>query len=206
MNVEQIDWKLDEEYRGTSKKLSELSARAKEVEQQIATLQRQVTELEQQRIQVRANVLLGEAVESDASSLDKTLAQKRQELHDLEGEKAATAVALQKLQAALQQAEISAMIRVGERLDPMMREAVCNLHKDLRRCYESSEEVRRVHRIVSKQNLIPALAGHPAQKTLYKNVALTFLNEATLRDWEAIAAPIMEAVTDEDESKPRRMK
>jgi chromosome segregation ATPase len=206
MNVEHIEWKLDEEYRGTSRKLSELSTRAKEVEQQIATLQRQVTELEQQRIQIRANILLGEAADSDASSLDKTLAQKRQELHDLEGEKAATAVALQKLQAALQQAEIAAMIRVGERLDPMMQEAVRKLHELLRRCLEANEDVRRLYFIVAKQNLIPALAGHPAQKTLYKNVALTFLNEATLRDWEAVAAPILEADTDENESKSRRIK
>jgi septal ring factor EnvC (AmiA/AmiB activator) len=192
MSVEAyIDWRQDAEYQGVQQKLLDLTARAKEVEQRTAQLQRQVTELEEQRIQIRANILLGDAVDSDASSLDKTLAQKRQELHDLEGEKAATAVALQKLQAALQQAESAAMIRVGERLDPMMREAVCNLHKDLRRCYESSEEVRRLHRIVMKQNLIPALAGDPAQKILLKNMALNFLNEATLRDWEAIAAPIL---------------
>ena len=192
MNVEQIDWKLDEEYRGTYKKLSELSARAKEVEQRMAQLQQQVTEIEQQRIEVRVNILLGEAVDSDASALDKTLAHKRQELHSLEGEMAVTAIALQKLQAALEQTEIEARRRVGVRLVPEYREAVCSLHDLLRCCLEANEEVRRVHLIASKQNVLPALAGDPAQKVLLKNLALNFLNEATLRDWEAVAAPILE--------------
>jgi hypothetical protein len=151
-----------------------------------------VTELQQQRIQVRANILLGEAVDSDASSLDKTLAHMRQELHNLEGDRAAAALAIGTLGTALRETETAAKRRVAERLVPLYQGAVCSLHEDFRRCLDANEEVRRLHLIVTKQNLIPALAGDPAQKLLLKNVALNFVNEAALRDWEAVAATIME--------------
>jgi chromosome segregation ATPase len=198
MNVEQIDWKLDDEYQGTSRKLSELSARAKEVERRRAQLLQQVTEVEQQRIEVRANILLGEAVDSDASSLDKTLAHKRQELHNLEGEMAATAIALQKLQAALHQAETAAKKQVGQQLADVYQDLVADLEGSLKVAIENNEKVQRVHRLASKQDLLAALAGDPAQKILLRNVAVNYLNGVALKEWRAAASHILQRKTRED--------
>jgi chromosome segregation ATPase len=195
MNVEQIDWKLDEEYRGTSRKLSELSAKAKQVDQRTAQLQQQVTEIEQQRIQVRASILLGEAVDSDASSLDKTLAHKRQELHNLEDEKMATAIALEKMQSALQQAETAAKKQVGQQLADVYRDLVADLEESLKVAIENNEKVQRVHRLASKQDLLAALAGDPAQKILLRNVAVNYLNGVALKEWRAAASHVLQFKT-----------
>jgi hypothetical protein len=196
LQSQEMDWKQDETYLATQRKLSDLSARAKEVEQLTARLTQQVAELERQVIESRASFLAGEVVDSDASSLDKAVSRKRQELHNLEGESAVTTLAISKLQTALQQAETAAKIRIAEALLPVQREAVCNLHELLRRCKEANEEVRRLHFIVSKQNLIPALAGNPIQKLLMKNVALNYISEAAVKDWEEVASPILQGKTD----------
>jgi chromosome segregation ATPase len=206
MNVEQIDWKLDEKYQSTLRKLSSLSEGAKHFEQRTVQLTEQLGKLEQQRIQVRANMLLGEPVDSDVTSIEESMEHIRQKLSDLYEEQDATSLAISTLQTALQQSEREAKRRVAERLVPEYREAVCSLHEHLRQCVEANKTVGRVHLIASKQNVVAVLAGTPAQKILNKNVALTFLNDSTLKEWEAVAAPILEADTDEDESKSRRIK
>jgi hypothetical protein len=207
LQSEQMDWEADAEYQGVQRRLSDLLVRAKEIENRTAQLQQEVPELEQQRIQVRANMLLGEAVDKDASALEKALAHKRQELYDLEGERAVTSLALETLKAGLQQAEIAAKIQVGKQFADAYCERAAALDEAMKIAVEKNEEVDQLYRLASKQNLLPALAGDPAQKVLLRNVAVTYLNRTALKDWRTAASPILQEKTDKshEDSKSRRI-
>lgn len=198
MDLEELNWKLDERYQATQQKIIELRERAKQIEQRTMELSQQVTETEQQLIQVRANLLIGEPVERDAKTLSASLSRYRQELLDLEGERQATRLALSKLQTTLQHAETAAKKRVAEQLGPRYREAVTSLQETLRLAVEANDGVHQLFRHIVKQDLLGAVAGNPVQKVLLRSGGLNFLSgpeghrSVELREWDKAIAPIVE--------------
>lgn len=187
--VEQMDWKKDQAFVDASDKLQRLKARGEEIEQRASELKQLVADDEQELVQVRASILLGENPEGADDQIQQRLVNFREELRRLDTEAAPIASAVTKLHQSLKDIEKQAKARMARPVEATIRATIQALIACLDHAVELNSELHRLHRHCQKQDLKAAMAGTPSFRLFHADPAWGLLSQPSgepsleLRTW-----------------------
>ena len=176
VDVEQMDWRRDQDYVAAEKKMERLVDRETQDRARLAELQTRERDLERSLPEARAAELLDDSSGERVRELLRELRACQGEITEIRDGLVALELAKEKHGRTVEDAASQARMRLAEKLIGPYVKAAQTLREQMDQAVETNRVLDAIYRKVTKEGLNREIYGSPGMKPLGLSLGLGFLS------------------------------